>query len=63
MGKISKEEKVLVDKDFENLFQLLLKKTGWSYKKLMDFYKQEFVVNNVDELTMAEKKQFKYLAL
>ena len=63
MGKISKEEKALVDKDFENLFQLLLKKTGWSYNKLIDFYKQEFVVNNVDELTPAEKKQFKHLVL
>ena len=63
MGKISKEKKALVDKDFNNLFDLLVKKTGYTYNKLIDELKQEFVIDNVDVLTATEKKQFKHLAL
>jgi hypothetical protein len=34
-----------------------------SYKRLIEIAKQEFVVDNVDMLTPAEKKQFRHIAL
>jgi hypothetical protein len=63
MGKISKEEMALINKESEEVFKLLLKKTGTSYKRLIEIAKQEFVVDNVDMLTPAEKRQFKHIAL
>ena len=63
MGKISKEQKALIDKESEEVFNLLLKKTGMSYKRLIELAKQEFVVYNRELLTPNEKQQFKHIAL
>ena len=63
MGKISKEELALIKKDGDNLLKLLLKKTGVSYNRLIEIAKREFIVDNIGELTTAEKKQFKYIVI
>ncbi|MCL2329536.1 MAG: hypothetical protein FWC39_13635 [Bacteroidetes bacterium] len=63
MAKITKEQKALVDKERETLFKLLLKKTGWTYNKLVNELINDFVVDNIDVLTSTERKQFKHLAL
>ena len=63
MGKISKEQKALIDKDSEDVFRLLLEKTGTSYKSLIELAKQEFVIGNRELLTPAEKSRFKHIAL
>jgi len=63
MAKISKEQKALIDKESEEVFNLLLKKTGMSYKRLIELTKQEFVVYNRELLTPTEKQQFKHIAL
>jgi len=63
MGKHTKEELALIKKDNEDIFKLLLKKTGMSYKRLIEIAKREFVVDNLDELTPAEKSQFKHVVL
>jgi hypothetical protein len=46
----------------EALFKLILKKTKTKEKELMDFYKQTFIVSNLDILTPSEKKQFSKLS-
>ena len=63
MGKVSKDELALINKESEDVFKLLLKKTGTSYKSLIDLAKQEFVIGNRELLTPTEKKQFKHIAL
>ncbi len=47
MGKYTKEELALIKKDNEDIFKLLLKKAGMSYKRLIEIAKREFVVDNV----------------
>ncbi len=63
MGKLTKEQKELINRESEDVFKLLLKKTGTSYKSLIELAKQEFVIGNRSLLTPAEKKQFKHIAL
>ena len=63
MGKISKEQKALIDKESEDVFKLLLEKTGTSYQSLIKLAKQEFVIGNRELLTSAEKNRFKHIAL
>jgi hypothetical protein len=63
MGKLSKEEMALIDKESEDVFKLLLKKTGTSYRSLIDLAKQEFVIGNRGLLTATERRQFKHIAL
>ena len=63
MGKISKEQKALIEKESEDVFRLLLKKTGTSYRSLIELTKREFVIGNRELLTPAEKQQFKHIAL
>ena len=63
MGNLSKEELALINKDSEDVFKLLLKKTGTSYKSLVELAKQEFVIGNRELLTPAERRQFKHIAL
>jgi hypothetical protein len=63
MGKLSKEQKNLIDKESEEVFNLLLKKTGMSYKRLIELAKQEFVVYNRELLTPTEREQFRHIAL
>jgi len=63
MGKLSKEELALIKKDSDALLKLILKKTGMSYNRLIDIAKREFVMDNLDVVTPAEKQQFKHIAL
>ena len=63
MAKYTKEEMSMIKKDSDAIFNLLLKKTGMSYQRLVDIAKQEFVVDNLEALTPAEKRQFKHVAL
>jgi hypothetical protein len=63
VGKLTKENLALINKESEDVFKLLLKKTGTSYKSLIELAKQEFVIGNRELLTPAEKKQFKHIAL
>jgi hypothetical protein len=49
---------VLAKKQSDELFKLILKKTGASYKELIDMAKQEFVVANLDVVTPAEREKF-----
>lgn len=58
MAKYTKEEYVLAKKQSDELFKLILKKTGASYKELIDMAKQEFVVANLDVVTPAEREKF-----
>ncbi len=55
------KEKALVKKQTESLLKLLLKKTNTKYRDLIDIAEQEFIADNIDILTAAEKKQFTML--
>jgi hypothetical protein len=63
MGKLSREELSLINKDRDALLKLILKKTGISYNRFIDIAKREFIVHNLDVVTSTEKKQFKHIAL
>jgi len=63
MAKHSKEELTLIKKDKETLLKLILKKTGISYNRLIEIAKQEFIVDNLDVITSAERRQFKHIAI
>jgi len=58
MAKYTKEEYAEAKKQKEALFKLILKKTGISYKELLDFVKQDFIKANLDVVTPTEKTQF-----
>ena len=61
MAKYTKEEYALAKKQKAELFQLLLKKTGTSYKDLVDMAKQDFIAANLDIITPVERKKFDHL--
>ncbi|MCL2597951.1 MAG: hypothetical protein FWD66_09960 [Paludibacter sp.] len=61
MAKYTKEEYALAKKQKAGLFQLLLKKTGTSYKDLVDMAKQDFIAANLDIITPVERKKFDQL--
>ena len=61
MAKYTKEEYALAKKQSDELFKLILEKTGASYKELIDMAKQEFVVANLDVVTPTERKRFNRL--
>ena len=56
-------EKKLVKEQTEALLKLLLLKTGTKRSDLIKLAEQEFIYENLDILTMAEKQQFNRLAL
>ncbi|MBR4349984.1 MAG: hypothetical protein IKP99_04590 [Bacteroidales bacterium] len=56
--KYTKEEYENAKKQKEELFELILKKTGVSKKDLFDVAKQEFIVANLDVVTAKERKKF-----
>jgi hypothetical protein len=58
MAKYTKEEYALAKKQSDELFKLILKKTGASYKELVDITKRRFVKANLEMITPAERKQF-----
>ena len=52
-----------VQKQKKELLQLLLAKTGVSYKKMIDSSIKDFIFYNLDVLTPTEKKRFNKLVL
>ena len=58
MAKYTKEEYALAKKQKAELLQLILKKTGTSYRDLMDMAKQDFIVANLDVVTPVERQKF-----
>ncbi|MDR1022372.1 MAG: hypothetical protein LBL94_03740 [Prevotellaceae bacterium] len=58
MAKYTKEEYALAKKQSDELFALILKKTGTSRSKLYELAKHEFVAANLDVVTSDERKQF-----
>jgi len=58
MTRNKKEEYVVAKKQSDELFKLILKKTGASYKNLIELAKQQFIIANLDVVTNAEKQQF-----
>jgi hypothetical protein len=61
MAKYSKEEWTEVKKERKELLNLILDKTGFSYKKLIDLSEQEYIAANLDLVTPAERMRFKKL--
>ena len=61
MAKYTKEEYALVKKQSEELFKLILEKTGSSRRKLHELAEREFVVANLDVVTPTERKRFSRL--
>jgi hypothetical protein len=58
MSKYTKEEYATAKKQSDELFKLILKKTGASYKDLIDIAKQQFIISNLDVISTAERQQF-----
>jgi len=58
MAKYTKEEYTLAKKQSDELFKLVLEKTGTSRKKLYELAAHEFVAANLDVVTATERKRF-----
>ena len=58
MAKHTKEELAEINKQINQVFELLLKKTGTNKSTLYRLAKENFIASNLDELTDSEKKQF-----
>lgn len=56
-------EKKLIKEQTEALLKLLLQKTGTKRSDLIKLAEQDFIYENLDILTVAEKQQFNRLAL
>lgn len=50
-----------IEKERKKVLEILLKKTGITYKTLVDTSVDLWVTSNIDLLTANDKKQFKYL--
>jgi hypothetical protein len=50
-----------IRKQRNELLRLILKKTGVSYRSLLEHAKTDFIINNLDVVTAAEQKQFSKL--
>jgi hypothetical protein len=61
MAKYTKEEYLLAKRQKADLLKLILKKTGTSYRSIIDFAEQEFIAANLDVVTPAERKNFNQL--
>ena len=61
--KKEENEKKLVKEQTEALLKLLLLKTGTKRSDLIKLAEQDFIYENLDILTVAEKQQFNRLAL
>lgn len=59
----NKNEKKLIKEQTEALLKLLLQKTGTKRSDLIKLAEQDFIYENLDILTIAEKQQFNRLAL
>lgn len=54
-------EKEIVKKQTADLLKLLLKKTSTKHSDIVELAEQEFIAENIDMLTAAEKEQFNML--
>lgn len=63
MSKHTKEEYAEIKKQREELFKLILKKTGVKYTELLDEMIQNFIVNNLEVVTATEKQRFNKLVI
>ena len=61
--KSNENEKKLIKEQTEALLKLLLQKTGTKRSDLIKLAEQDFIYENLDILTIAEKQQFNKLAL
>jgi hypothetical protein len=61
MGKKTKEQMALINRDVDELFKLVLKKTGVSYPDFLAKEKDEWIEANLDMVTPTELAQFKHL--
>jgi hypothetical protein len=61
--KSNENEKKLIKEQTEALLKLLLQKTGTKRSDLIKLAEQDFIYENLDILTIAEKQQFNRLAL
>ena len=61
MAKHTKEELLEIKRQNEDLFKLILEKTGVSYRSLIEHAKKEFVIGNLDMVTPMEREQFSKL--
>ncbi|MCQ2319681.1 MAG: hypothetical protein MJZ90_12315 [Bacteroidales bacterium] len=50
-----------IEKERKKVLEILLKKTGLTYNKLVETSVDLWVTSNIDLLTASDKKQFKYL--
>jgi hypothetical protein len=57
-NEISKKE---VENQINDLFKLLLKKTGLSKKDVIEHATREFIANNINMVTSVERKKFRQL--
>ena len=62
MQKVENEKR-LIKEQTEALLKLLLRKTGTKRSDLIKLAEQDFIYENLDVLTAAEKQQFNMLAL
>ena len=58
MAKYTKEEYALAKKQSDELFKLILEKTGVSRKRILELAENEFVAANLDVVTPTERKRF-----
>jgi len=58
MPKYTKEEYAAAKKQSNELLKLVLEKTGVSRKRIHELAENEFVVANLDVVTLAERKRF-----
>ena len=63
MEKEQKRSFTEVKKQSNELLNLILKKTGLSYRELIDLSKRNYIISNLDVVTPAERKQFSKLVL
>ena len=63
MALYTKEELAEIKKEKDELLKLILKKTGMSYRELIELSKEGFITANLDVVTPSEKQKFSKLVL
>ena len=57
----AKETRTIIKKQRDELFHLILKKTGIKYKDLIEHAKTDFIMENLDVVTKTEAEKFNML--
>ncbi|GHT64906.1 hypothetical protein FACS189451_12620 [Bacteroidia bacterium] len=63
MALYTKQELAEIKKEKNELLKLILKKTGMSYKELIELSKEGFIAANLDVVSPSEKQKFTNLVL